>query len=157
MENESSWPLVTPRWPYFPVDDHGLSSNQLLTWKRSNKLGMLIVLVAIKFLPVRLYLLSSSVIVFLFAVLLPFPTAFSLLASLPALYPAVDYFWSAWIISGGSWAQGQRKWSKFKKTTTQNRDIKSLLIISYATLCPLPVRVYLQMVFQTSVWTHIHI
>lgn len=38
---------------------------------------------------------------------------------------AVDYFWSGWLISVGSQAQCQGKWSAIKKT---NRDIKKLLI-----------------------------
>lgn len=110
---------------------------------------MLIVLLTINLLSAGLYSLFYC---FLFALSLSFPAVFSLVL-LSQLYPAVDYFWSAWIISVGSWVQCQRKWSKLKKkkekkgkkrkTDTSKCFSSSWMEPFIQYLC-----VYLEMVFQ---------
>lgn len=47
---------------------------------------------------------------------------FLLPPSLPCFPLAVDYFWSAWLISVGSQAQCQGKWSAYKKNPKQNKQ-----------------------------------
>lgn len=43
-----------------------------------------------------------SLLVFFICAIVLFPRCVFTPASVPTLYPAVDYFWSAWIISVGS-------------------------------------------------------
>lgn len=72
------------------------------------------------FLSVSMHSFLSLSPSFFFFFLCPFLPVFT---PPPHLSLSLDYFWSAWLISVGSQAQCQGKWSAYKKT---NRDIKKL-------------------------------
>lgn len=85
------------------------------------------------FLPINIFCFLPFCLL-LYSLLFILPCFLSLAPSLSppshhhsCLSLAVDYFWSAWLISVGSQAQCQGKWSAYKKAKRQT-DFKKLLM-----------------------------